>query len=61
MSQVQINYDDDQLEVVDKINKVLKQHGLVLVFVDDGLPHEGYCIFTLQDVAKVGASSNVTG
>lgn len=59
MNQVQINYDDDQLEVVDKINKVLKQHRLVLV--DDGLPHEGYCIFTLQDVAKVGASSSVTG
>jgi hypothetical protein len=48
MNQVRIEYDDDQLNVVDKINAVLKRHGLVLV--DDGLPHEGYCLFTLQAV-----------
>jgi hypothetical protein len=44
--QIRIDYDDDQIEVVDKINKVLKPHGLVLV--DDALCHDGYCIFTLQ-------------
>jgi hypothetical protein len=44
--QVRIDYDDDQLNVVEKINKVLKAHGLALV--DDGLFHDGYCIFTLQ-------------
>jgi hypothetical protein len=50
MTQVRIEYDDDQLNVVDKINTALERHGLV--FVDDGLPHDGYCILTLQTVAK---------
>ena len=50
MTQVRIEYDDDQLNVVDKINTALKRHGLV--FVDDGLPHDGYCLFTLQAIAK---------
>ena len=46
--QVRIEYDDDQLAVVDKINEVLKVHGLVLA--DDDLSHDGYCIFTLQAI-----------
>lgn len=46
--QVRIDYDDDQLDVVEKINKVLKARSLVLV--DDGLHHDGYCIFTLQTI-----------
>ena len=55
MNQVRVEYDDDQMDVVCKINKALKQHGLALV--DDGLPHEGFCIFTLQAVAKVDCRS----
>jgi hypothetical protein len=47
---IRIEYDDDQLNVVEKINRALKQHGLVLT--DDGLPHDGYCLFTLQTIAK---------
>jgi len=47
-TQVRIEYDDDQLEVVDKINSALRAHGLVLV--DDDLPHNGYCLFTLQAI-----------
>ncbi len=47
-NQVRIEYDDDQLAVVDKINNALKAHGLVLV--DDDLPHNGYCLFTLQAI-----------
>lgn len=46
--QIRIDYDDDQLNVVEKINKVLKARGLVLV--DDGLPHDGYCLVTLQAI-----------
>ena len=46
--QVRIDYDDDQLNVIEKINKVLKPRGIVLV--DDGLSHDGYCIFTLQAI-----------
>ena len=47
---VRIDYDDDQLNVVEKINTVLKTHDLVLV--DDGLPHDGYCLFTLRKAAS---------
>lgn len=47
---IRIDYDDDQLNVIDKINKALKAHRLVLV--DDDLPHDGYCIFTLQAIAE---------
>ena len=51
---IRIEYDDDQLVVVDKINSVLKAHGLVLV--DDDLPHAGYCLFTLRAIkAEKGA------
>ncbi len=46
LNQVRIEYDDDQLNVIEKINRALKQHGLALV--DDDLPHEGFCLFTLQ-------------
>lgn len=47
-AQIRIDCDDDQLAVVEKINSVLKAHGLVLV--DDDLPHDGYCLFTLQAI-----------
>lgn len=50
---VRVDYDDDQLDVVDKINAALRCHGLA--FVDDGLTHDGYCIFTLR-TRKEGSS-----
>jgi hypothetical protein len=59
MNQVRIEYDDDQLNVVDKINTALKRHGLVLV--DDGLLHDGYCLFTLQAVVKADAPAEPAG
>jgi len=55
MNQVRIAYDDDQIGVVAKINDALKGHGLVLV--DDGLVHDGYCVFLLQTVVKSEALS----
>jgi hypothetical protein len=55
MNQVRIEYDDQLNDVVDKINTALERHGLVLV--DDGLPHDGYCLFSLQAVLKVVASA----
>jgi len=48
--QIRIDYDDDQLNVIAKINEALKAHGLVLV--DDDLPHDSFCIFTLQTIAS---------
>jgi hypothetical protein len=59
MTQVRIEYDDDQLNVVDKINAALKRHGLI--FVDDGLPHDGYCLFTLRAVTKADAPAVPAG
>ena len=59
MTQVRIEYDDDQLSVVDKINTALKRRGLALV--DDGLPHDGYCLFTLQDVWKADQPAGSVG
>lgn len=50
MNQVRIEYDDDVLNIIDKINTALERHGLV--FVDDDLPHNGYCLFILQAVGK---------
>lgn len=46
VNQIRIQYDDDQIEVMDKVNAALRRHGLT--FVDDGAVHEGYCIFVLQ-------------
>ncbi len=54
---IRIDYDDEQLSVVEKINRALK--GLGLVLVDDGRSHEGYCIFTLQAV-KLNAEGKRT-
>lgn len=47
---VRIDCDDDPLDVVDKINKALRSHGLT--FVDDALSHDGYCIFTLSSTDR---------
>jgi hypothetical protein len=47
--QLRIEYDDDQISVIEKVNRALKSRGLV--FVDDGLPHEGFCIFTPQAIS----------
>lgn len=42
---VRINYDDDQLEIVDKINEVLEEYGLKLE--DDMKEHDGFIILSL--------------
>jgi hypothetical protein len=44
---LKIEYDDDQVAVMDKVNEALEEHGLQ--FVDDGLPHdEGFCLYKLE-------------
>jgi hypothetical protein len=49
--QVRIDYDDQLNDVVDKINRVLRSRGLI--FVDDELLHDGYCVYTLQPIKPV--------
>lgn len=54
MNPIRIEYDDDQLNVVEKLNEELKPHGLA--FVDDELPHDGYQLLTLQMTCKLPSS-----
>jgi len=45
---IRIEYDDDALAVVDKINGALEIHGISIR--DDGLEHDGFCIFTIERI-----------
>lgn len=40
-----IHYDDQILDIIQKINTLLQQHDLVLE--DDGKEHDGYIVYTL--------------
>lgn len=42
-----VMYDDTPDKVVDRVNKLLKEHGLH--FQDDGEEHDGFCIYTLTN------------
>ena len=43
---LQIDYDDNALDVVDKVNEVLASQGIQ--FVNDGLPHDGFEVYTMK-------------
>ena len=47
---MRVNYDDDLLEVIDKVNVELSQHELV--FVDDGEIHDGFCVYSLEEASQ---------
>jgi hypothetical protein len=47
MNTVRIDYDDDQLDIIDKINKALEVWGLR--FEDDMQEHDGFILLTLED------------
>jgi hypothetical protein len=46
MNKLRIDYDDDGLGIIDKINVVLKKHGIE--FVSDNAEHDGFELFDLQ-------------
>jgi hypothetical protein len=48
---LRLEYDDDGLAVIDKVNAALAPHGLH--FEDDCLPHDGFCLLTLKPVVKL--------
>jgi hypothetical protein len=48
MIEMRIDYYDDSLSTIDKVNEVLKEKNLM--FVDDGLEHDGWCIFHLKNI-----------
>lgn len=43
---MKINYDDDLLEFIEKVNAELLEHELK--FVDDGKEHDGFCLYSLE-------------
>jgi hypothetical protein len=45
---VRIEYDDDQLNVVDKVNDLLEEHGLIIDYVDPDVPKEGFEIIFIR-------------
>lgn len=53
MEQLQIDYDDNGLDIMDKVNLFLEPHHLE--FVDDGEDHDGYCLFTLADTKSLSS------
>jgi hypothetical protein len=54
MTTIRLDYDDTELDIIEKVNDILQEHGLK--FVDDGLEHDGYIIMNLvtklTDVSK---------
>lgn len=47
-NEIELWYDDLDEDVMDKINRCLKEKGLQ--FVDDGLIHDGYSAYRLEEV-----------
>jgi hypothetical protein len=47
---MQIDYDDDILDILEKVNKALSKYNLE--FVNDDLPHEGFCLYNLVEKNK---------
>jgi hypothetical protein len=48
MKTARIEYGDTQIDVVDKVNELLKNHGLAIEFVDPELPKDGFEIITIK-------------
>lgn len=47
MATLRIEYDDDALAIMEKVNKVLEEYGLE--FKNDELPHDGWEIYELVE------------
>lgn len=52
-----ISYDDNLNDVIDNVNGVLAKIGLI--FQDDGLEHDGFCIYTLMPIVLTAIVHNV--
>ena len=44
--EVIVEESDTSLDVIDKVNRALLEHGLE--FEDDGKEHDGFCVLTLR-------------
>ena len=45
---IQIEYDDDALSIIEKVNELLRERGLAIE--SDGLEHDGFEILSLKDI-----------
>lgn len=43
---LRLDYNDNPIDIIDKVNAVLAAEGLE--FVDDGKEHDGFCLFELR-------------
>ena len=48
--QIRLDYDDNILDTIEKINKALESRGLRLV--DDEKEHDGFMLLSLEEVPK---------
>jgi len=48
MKTAKIEYGDNQLDVIDKVNGLLINHGLSIEFVDPETPKDGFEIITIK-------------
>lgn len=46
MTQLHIHYDNDAGDIIVNVNAALAEHGLR--FVDDGLEHDGFCVYNVE-------------
>ena len=46
LSTIRIEHRDNALDIIDKVNEVLKARGMM--FEDDNLEHDGFCVFAFK-------------
>jgi hypothetical protein len=56
MPQIRIEYDDDALRIIEKINRALAEKGLKIQ--DDEQLHDGFCIFDVVEIKKDSSLSS---
>ena len=50
MTTFTLQYDDNELDIIDKINKAIEPHGLK--FEDDGEVHDGFIVFHVKTIER---------
>lgn len=57
IKKIRINYDDDLMGVIDKVNNALEPHNLE--FKEDNEQHDGFMLYDLVFLNKPERSTNV--
>jgi hypothetical protein len=48
METIRLEYDDDVLDILEKVNEALRERGLT--FEDDMQEHDGFSIYILKEI-----------